>query len=123
MARYRLKYWYSGFEELIIEARDLEEAHEIADDYPESKERVVKEVNAVHTIAATHDEAKKRVQDGYESHESCYRSEISDDGKPTKIYFIVASNEYQAKFIARELYRSVSRVRMLDAKPVIPPEV
>ncbi len=29
MARYRLKYWYSGFEELIIEARDLEEAHEI----------------------------------------------------------------------------------------------
>ena len=87
--------------------------------HAETQERI----KEVYVIAPNHDEARKRVQEVYTSRQECYRAECSDDDKPTKVYFIVASNDYQAKFIATQLYRGVPRVWINDPKPVIPKEV
>ena len=52
MQRFRLQRWSTVFEEVIIDARDLEEAHEIADDYPEV-ETAVEVVSEVETTDST----------------------------------------------------------------------
>ena len=44
----------------------------------------------------------------------------SQDDKPDRVYFVVASNDFQAGFIARQLYRQVPTVKMQDPKSVPP---
>ena len=95
----------------------------ISDNTPMRHTETQERIKEVYVIAPSHEDAQKRVKDGYESREPCYRVKCSDDNKPTKIYFIVASNEYQARFIANQLYRQVPQVWIADAKPFIPKEV
>ena len=80
-------------------------------------------VDTIYVIAPSHEEVEKRIQDAYQHGESYYRVACDDDGKPPRVYFIVASNEFQARFIAVQLYKRVPSVRMQDAQPVIPQEV
>ena len=95
----------------------------ISDNTPLRHTETQERVDKVFVIAPSHEDAQKRVKDAYESREGCYRAECNDDNKPTKIYFIVASNEYQARFIAIQLYRQVPQVWIADAKPFIPKAV
>ena len=87
--------------------------------YVETNERV----DTIYMIAPSHEEAEKRVQDAHRHGESYYRVACDDDDKPPRVYFIVANNEYQARFIALQLYRRVTSVRMQNAQPIIPQEV
>ena len=95
----------------------------ISEDTPIRHAETQERVTEVYVIAPNHEEAMKRVQEAYESREGCYRVECSDVDKPSRVYFIVASNEYQTRFIAIQLYRRVPRVRINDPKPYIPKEV
>ena len=52
MQRFRLKQWREIFEEVIIEARDLAEAEELGDDYP-NIQRAVEVVNEVESTLIT----------------------------------------------------------------------
>lgn len=52
MQRFRLKQWREIFEEVIIEARDLAEAKELGDDYP-NIQRAVEVVNEVESTLTT----------------------------------------------------------------------
>lgn len=52
MQRFRLKQWREIFEEVIIEARDLAEAEELSDDYP-NIQRAVEVVNEVESTLTT----------------------------------------------------------------------
>lgn len=52
MQRFRLKQWREIFEEVIIEARDLAEAEELGDDYP-NIQRAVEVVNEVESTLTT----------------------------------------------------------------------
>lgn len=51
MQRFRVKQWREIFEEVIIEAVDLEEAEQLADDYPndiiDSPVEVINEVESI----------------------------------------------------------------------------
>lgn len=80
-------------------------------------------VDTIYVIAPSHEEAEKRIQDAYQHGESYYRVACDDDDKPPRVYFIVASNEFQARFIAVQLYKRVPRVWIEDANPFIPKEV
>ena len=52
MQRFRLKQWREIFEEVIIEARDLAEAEQLGDNYP-NIERAVEVVNEVESTLTT----------------------------------------------------------------------
>ena len=52
MQRFRLKQWREIFEEVIIEARDLAEAEELGDDYP-NIQRAVEVVSEVESTLTT----------------------------------------------------------------------
>ena len=52
MQRFRLKQWREIFEEVIIEARNLAEAEQLGDDYP-NIERAVEVVNEVESTLTT----------------------------------------------------------------------
>ena len=80
-------------------------------------------VDKVYVIAPSHEDAERRVQEAYQRGEPYYRVACSDDDKPTRIYFIVASNDFQARFVGLQLYRRVPRVQIADPKPLIPMEV
>ena len=55
MQRFRLKQWREIFEEVIIEARDLAEAEQLGDNYPniETAVEVVNEVESTLTTEVT----------------------------------------------------------------------
>ena len=52
MQRFRVKQWREVFEEVIIEARDLAEAEQLGDDYP-NIQRAVEMVNEVESTLTT----------------------------------------------------------------------
>ena len=54
MQRFRVKQWREIFEEVIIEAVDLEEAEQLADDYPNDIiDSPVEAINEVESILRT----------------------------------------------------------------------
>ena len=55
MQRFTLKRWSTVFEELIIEATDIDDAYEMADNYPEVEMpvEVVKEVESLDRTEVT----------------------------------------------------------------------
>ena len=55
MQRFTLKRWSTVFEELIIEATDIDDAYEMADNYPgvEMPVEVVKEVESLDRTEVT----------------------------------------------------------------------